>query len=214
VLRAEALLPSVDPDVVIASLIPDDVARVEYSYRFAHRPYFALENGALALRNTPVPGPDVPAPGENAWRRALRQSFLGEFVVHRLDPTGWLVRGNVRAHRDGVEVARRLADRLADAAQAGGHALLWVAAWHPGARDAWLDPVRERAAARGLPLLELGPLLRREIEARGGDWSPLFFVAEGVHGRQPGHMTPQGNALVADAIAGALREHGLLGRSG
>lgn len=205
VLRAEALLPELSPDALVVSVIPDDVQRTEFSYRFAHKPYFERVDGALALRNQPVPDPDTPPPGENAWRRALRRSFLAEFVLHRLDPMGWLVSGGVRVHRDGAAIARALVERLAAQAASGGHRLLLVAAWHPGTRRELLDPVRERAGELGIEVLELEPLLQRDIEAHAGDWSHLFYVAEGVRGLQPAHMTPFGNGVVADAIAERLR---------
>lgn len=205
VLRAEALADELSPDVLVVSLIPDDIERTEYSYRFAHKPYFERVDAALALRNLPVPDPDVPPPGESAWRRALRRSFLVEFVLHRLEPAGWLVRGGVRVHHQGSAIARGLVERLATQAVSRGWRLLLVAAWHPGARRELLDPVRESARELGIEVLELEPVLRREIDARAGDWSHLFFVAEGVRGHQPAHMTPYGNGVVADAIAERLR---------
>ncbi len=205
VLRAEALGDELSPDVLVVSLIPDDVQRTEFSYRFAHKPYVVRVDAGLALRNTPVPDPDTPPPGENAWRRALRRSFLVEFLLRRLEPTGWLVRGGVRVHHDGAAIARDLVERLATQAASRGQRLLLVAAWHPGARRELLDPVRESARELRIELLELEPVLRGQIDARAGDWSHLFFVAEGVRGHQPAHMTPYGNGVVADAIAEQLR---------
>jgi len=208
VLRAETLLSGGDFESLIVSVIPDDVLRCEYAYRFGHKPYFELEAERLVLRNVPVPRPEVSAPGENGLRRVLRRSYLGELVVHRLDPIGWLIRGNVRVHREGTLVARALVDRLADDAERLGLRLLLVAAWHPGARVEPLAPALARAGERSVPVLRLEPVLRREIEARG-DWSDLFIVSERGGRRRSGHMTGLGNGIVATAIAERLRALGI-----
>ena len=200
VLRAEALLTRGGFDTLIVSAIPDDVLRCAYSYRFGHKPYFDLEAGELVLRNVPVPTPDVPAPGENGLRRTLRRSFLAELVAQRLDPPGWLVRGNVRVHRREREVAVALIDRLADQANRLGHALLLVAAWHPGARTQPLAPALARADARGVAVLRLETVLRRAMEARDG----LFTTRDRAGRREYGHMTAEGNELVAGKIAQRL----------
>ncbi|HVN38886.1 MAG TPA: hypothetical protein VMW19_12030 [Myxococcota bacterium] len=203
-LRAEQLVPALTPSVLVVSMIPDDVSRCEDSYRFAHKPWFALEGSALALRNVPVPRPEAPPPGDSALRRLLSHSFLVDLVLRRIDPLGWPLRGSVRVQRDGGAVAAALVDRLADTASRRGMRLLLVAGWHPAARSELLDPVRERARARSIELLELQPVFLHEIETHSGDWSPLFHVAASYGGRA-GHMTPQGNAMVAAAIAERLR---------
>jgi hypothetical protein len=203
-LRAERLAPLLAPGVLVVSLIPDDVARCEDSYRFAHKPWFALEGSSLALRNVPVPRPEMPPPGETALRRLLSHSFLADLVLRRLDPIGWPLRGEVRVQRDGGAVAAALVDRIADSASQRGMRMLLVAGWHPAARTDLLEPVRERARARRIEMLELEPVLMREIETHSGDWSSLFHVAL-RYGGQAGHMTPQGNEMVAAAIAERLR---------
>ncbi|HXK25481.1 MAG TPA: SGNH/GDSL hydrolase family protein [Myxococcota bacterium] len=203
-LRAEQLAPVLAPSVLVVSMIPDDVSRCEDSYRFAHKPWFELEGSGLALRNVPVPRPEAPPPGDTALRRLLSRSFLADLVLRRIDPIGWPLRGSVRVQRDGGAVAAALVDRLADVASQRGMRLLLVAGWHPAARSELLDPVRERARARRIELLELEPVLTREIETHSGDWSGLFQVAV-RYGGQAGYMTPSGNEMVADAIAERLR---------
>ena len=67
VLRGEQLLDGAAraSDVVILSVLPEDVLRCEFSYRYAWKPYFAIEGGRLALRNVPVPQPHEGPPGES-----------------------------------------------------------------------------------------------------------------------------------------------------
>jgi hypothetical protein len=98
-------------------------------------------------------------------------------------------------------IATALVDDLAAESARRGQRLLLVAGWHPGARSADLEPVRARARATGVELLDLEPLLRADIAARR-DWSHLFIAAGP---REPGHMTPHGNERVAAAIADRLR---------
>jgi hypothetical protein len=176
VLRAEELLDRHPVDTLLVSVIPDDVVRCEYAFRFAHKPWFDVEGGALVLHNVPAPRPEEPPPGDSTAWRLLQRSALLELVIRRLDPLGRPVRGSVRVHRRGAEVSSALVDRLAGAAQEGGHEFLLILAWHPGAEVERLAPLRRRALELGIP----------------------------VGGTQPGHMTPLGNGLVADAIAAQL----------
>jgi hypothetical protein len=204
VLRAEELLDRHPVDTLLVSVIRDDVVRCEYAFRFAHKPWFDVEGGSLVLHNVPAPRPEEPPPGDStAWRR-LQRSALLELVIHRLDPPGRAVRGSVRVHRRGAEVSSALVDRLAGAAQEGGHAFLLILAWHPGAEVERLAPLRRRALELGIPVLDLEPVIGRAIDERGGEWSDLFHAILRGGGTQPGHMTPLGNGLVADAIAAQL----------
>jgi len=204
-LRAEQLSAELAPAVLVVKVIPDDVTRCEYAYRFAHKPWFDLDDGALALRNVPVPRPEEPAPGDSAWRRALSHSFLTDFALRRLDPLGWPLRGAVRVQRDGPAVAAALVERLAEQSARQSQRLLLVAGWHPGARGELLDPLRERARALDLEVVELEPVLVREIEAHGGDWTRLFHAAA-AFGGVAGHMTPLANEQVAAVLAERLRD--------
>jgi hypothetical protein len=88
-LRAELLLEQYDPDVVILAFISDDINRTEYSYYPYGRgwkPYFTYENGALSLRNVPVPQKPAPTAyrGFQTLRRALGYSLLADAVLDRI----------------------------------------------------------------------------------------------------------------------------------
>jgi len=205
-LRSEALLerfPSAD--TLIVSLIPDDVSRCEYAYRYAWKPYFEIEDGALVLRNVPVPAPHQGPPEEALWRRAVRWSLLADFVMRRLDPEGWLVPDSVRVHRQGVAVARLLVDRLADHAERRGHRLLLMLQWHPGWDGRPAAPVLERAAERGVEVIQLESLLRSDIQAASDDATRFFNLNPRPDGSyEVGHMTALGNARVAHYLAERL----------
>ncbi len=205
VLRSEVLMRDSAADLLIVSLIPDDVTRCEYSYRYSWKPYFDVQDGALVRRNDPVPGPSEPPPGENRLRRSLRASFLADFVLRRLDPNNWLVRGSVRVHDRGEEVSRLLLDRLVDTAQARGHGLLIVVQWLPVSDMQRAQPLIERARERGVDLLLIEEPLRRAIEAPNATQEDFFHVRSLAGGAtQVGHMSAEGNHFVATKIAERL----------
>jgi len=207
VLRAEQLLERTGANSLVVSFTADDVQRCEYAYRYAWKPWFAVEDGALALRGVPVPAPGAAPAGEPRWRRALRRSFLADLLMRRLDPDRWLLPDSVRVHRQGVSVGRLLIDRLAAAAAERGHRLLLVVQWHPLADTAPSAPLIRRARERDLALLDLEPLLRREIAAHPHGAEGLFRVEHAPGGVVAvGHLTPAGNDVVAGAIAAALAQ--------
>lgn len=204
VLRAEALLERFSPDTLVVSFIPNDVRRCEYAYRFAWKPYFAIEDGALALKNVPVPEPHQGPPGEPWWRRSLRWSFLADFVGRRLDPEGWLLPDSVRAHKQGVAVARLLVDRLVERTRAEDVELLLMLQWHPVWKRELAAPVLAQARQHGIPVLDLERDLQRAIEREGDVYR--FFRRHEKPGRpvEAGHMTAYGNAWVAAQVSEAL----------
>lgn len=201
VLRSEVLLEETSANYLIVSLIPDDVTRCEFSYRYSWKPYFDIEAGALVRRNDPVPPPSVAPPGEGLLRRSLRRSFLADFVLRRLDPNDWLVRGSVRVHKRGEEVSRHLLDRLADHAKERGHGLLVMLQWLPGESTRRAEPFIARARERGVEVLLIEKLLRRAIDS-GEASQETFFHMRSVPGnpKQVGHMSAEGNRFVAEAI--------------
>lgn len=200
-LRAERLLDRYDADPLIVSVLPEDVLRCEYAYRYSWKPYFAIEDGALALHNVPVPGPDRGPPEESWLWRAMRTSFLADLVMRRLEPDAWGVPDTVRAHRQGVDVARLLVDRLVERTRRDGRALWFVIQWLPGGDEEPARSLEERAAFHGVPVIRLVDAL--EPAAREAGVGALFQLhADG----RVGHMKPRGNRLAARAIAARLRE--------
>lgn len=210
VLRAERLLDRFDDaDPLIVSVLPEDVLRCEFAYRYSWKPWFEIEDGELVLRNVPVPEPGRGPPEEPWYRRALRASFLADLVFRRLDPDAWAVPETVRVHRQGVRVVRLLVDRLVEGARRDGRALWIVIQWIPGGDAAPVRPVVERARDHGIPVIPLVDALAPAVERLGMD---ALFVPHAAPGRV-GHMTPRGNQLVAETIAERLLAAGAGGAS-
>jgi len=208
VLRSEVLLDTVPADWLIVSLIADDVDRCEYSYRYGWKPYFDVVEEELVRRNAPVPRPDERPPGDRGLRRILRASFLADFVLRRIDPADWLVRGSVRVHDRGEDVSLLLVDRLAEHAQARGHRILLLVQWVPGTSSRRTDPLVARAHMRGIDVLLLEAPLREEINASGSSTADFFHVREVNGAEQVGHMSASGNRWVAARIARHVADRG------
>jgi hypothetical protein len=205
VLRGEQLLGGVarSADAVILALLPEDVLRCEFSYRYAWKPYFTLDGRDLALHNVPAPQPHEGTPGESWLRRALRRSFLADRVFRRLDPDGWSIPDSVRVHRDGAEVARRLVDRWVEAVGLERRAALLVVQWSPQMVTAPIEGVVAQARERSVPVLDLREVLEPVVRARGIGAAFELHVDPG-RPSGVGHMNAEGNRIAAEAIAAAL----------
>jgi hypothetical protein len=101
-----------------------------------------------------------------------------------------------RVHDDGLEVACRLMRRLADLGRARGMRVVVLALAQDAALEKGEAAVKDRvlacARARGLATVDLFPLL---ADVAQPEREQLFR----------GHMTPAGNAFVANALATHLR---------
>jgi len=214
VLRAEALLARGPAVALVVSIVPNDVLRCEYAYRYAWKPYFTVQDGELALAGVPVPEPDRGPPQEPAPRRWLRRSYLADLVYRRLDPEDWLLPDSLRVHRRGVEVGSLLIDRLDAASRARGVPWLFVLNWYPRANPAPADPIVARARALGVEVLEMQSRIEAELSSGRARIADLYRIhAKEGEPLEVGHMTRRGNALVAAAVAERLRASGI-GRLG
>src|SRR5438552_1321556 len=100
-LRARALVDKYHPDILIVSLIDDDIVRAEFSERHhAEKPYFDVVDGQLSLRNTPVP-PPRPHHGGMWLRKSLGHSLLVHYLMRLLAPAFWFDASSDSIHRHG-----------------------------------------------------------------------------------------------------------------
>jgi len=208
VLATEQFVPRVKPLFVIASFTPGDIRRAELKVAWSReKPYFALEDGKLDLRNVPVPGrPGAPVrlPSVAEW---LGWSALADLLVQRLGiQQGWYFTEVQAVPRGtGETIACRLMPRLA----ALGVPVVVMAQY---SRGYWSDKgphgtadhrsmrsVLACAAAAGLIPFDLSDTLKAAVDARGTD---ALYRSD--------HHSAEGNRVVADLVMRELVNRRLL----
>lgn len=183
------------PDIVIVGFVQDDMERNMLEFRDYAKPRFELADGALALRNSPVP-----APGDMLARERYRSRFL-DLVDMVSQATLW--RSGVNQRRMEA-VTAALLDEIAGESAAAGAVTAFLYLPHseeltnPGltldAERFFTDYCDEREAI----CLNLRPAF-------------LHRMAQGFAVKTPGHWHGSGHELVAEALSAFLAERGLVG---
>ena len=194
VLRSEQLAKVYSPEIIILSFIPDDVRRSEMSYFSGHaKPYFDVDGGMLRLYPAPVPPASALAPLKRLLSVSLMVNVLFDQFMHWDGPATQVV------HQHGREVACLLMGRIATAVRASTARVLILA--QPEAADATPEHLQVKnlvlgcAATAGLQVLDLFPIIERMPASQR---QRLF----------DGHMTAEGNRVVATALAGVFEHEG------
>jgi lysophospholipase L1-like esterase len=191
VLRGERLSEIFAPELLIVGFIPHNVMRCEFSFFLGHpKPYFELDGDGLREHPPPVPG---------SWFAPIRDRLLSISMAAYLFEHSlvWEGPAEERVHGDGLEVACRLMQRLADLGRTRGMRVVVLAQSQDAALEAGDATIKDRvlacARAGGLATVDLFPLL---ADVPVPEREKLF----------KGHMTPAGNAFVANALATYLRK--------
>lgn len=208
VLRTEQITPVVKPVAIVASFTPDDVRRSELKIAWSRqKPYFAMKDGRLDLRNVPVPGHShgpVPLPlaAQLFGWSVLMDDVAKQLGIHE----GWFY-DEVRAVPPGAgeQIACLLMPRLAStgvpvvvlAQYSRGH---WMADTEGKNRDLRIvRKVFDCASAAGLIPFDLSEPLEPVVRSRGVD--ALY---------QTDHHSAEGNSVVAELIMKKLMQEHLL----
>jgi hypothetical protein len=202
VLRTEQLVRALRPAAVVVSFISDDLRRNELS-RFVgfDKPYLIQTGDAVALAGQPVPSPLPARQSLSFWDHVFGWSALLEAVLPRIGwPEDWPY-DSVRVLPRGA--GERMACPLMRRLEVLSLPILVVAQYDEEAWDTRLAAEQRRlasvvlscAAQAGLATLDTFSVL----DARGRRG---LFLPEG-------HLTAEGNALTAKAIALNLRQFGL-----
>lgn len=214
VLRAEQLADRYTPSLIIVSFIEDDLKRAELSTLWwRNKPWFAMENGQLIYKA--AAGPD------GAKLPRLFHSILGR-CFHKLPPRlearAHLVENtllaclppklqhrigySVRVHPAGVgiEIGRRLVERLAQLQKNRESEVVIMAQYPPWVWADWSEAKRQRhatqvildrAAAFGIATLDTYNRIAAEP-------APDRLYAKG-------YMNARGNAMIASLLAATQR---------
>jgi hypothetical protein len=208
VLRTEELAPRLKPALVIVSFTAGDIWRNEQSVAYSRdKPYFAVVDGHLELRNVPIAPPSARPPPLPPAARLFGRSMLAQEIVERLlIGDGWYY-DEVQAMPpgSGPAISCLLMQRLAKLgtpvvvlAQYGRG--VWTAnrAYNAKAlRD--IATVLRCAGDAGLIPFDLADALKAAVQARG---LGAVYRAE--------HHTPDGNRAVAQLVLQELVHRHLL----
>ena len=213
VLRAEQLLPTVQPHTVLIGISFQDILRNNFSvYGGGYKPYFDIEDGKAVLKGVPVPRIEAGSEVKLGWLRSLlSRSYLADEAIAAAGlQDRWLHHGiryrEVHKPHMGAKTSCLLMDRLAARKRETGLRVVVVMMYgDPEIRMKPQPPfaVQVNACAKGagLELVDTYPRFRALLD--GGDAKAYdeLWIDEG--GR-PGHFAPPGNQLVARLVADQL----------
>ncbi len=184
VLRAGRLVPQLEPDLVIVSLIEDDISRTEVSSRSnAEKPFYRLEEGALVLDSAPLL--PFPSDGSHGSIRFLIKSSSALRLVFR----SWLYPEH-KEHEDGLAVSCLLTKQLAALQQRYGIPILLLAEMKEDLPRIELVQLQRCAEASGLDVIDTYPVLSEIRRSSPDRWESLW----------DGHMSAAGNRVIAEIV--------------
>jgi hypothetical protein len=216
-LRAEMLVPLLKPRLLLLQSrlgfgIVADRMRI---YGGAPKPYFTVDNGRLVLHNEPVPI-RASKSGDIGWLRSVfGHSYLVQYVVTRLNLLHWWAAsglGNryVLSNDESVSVSCLLMGRIARLREQYGVKVELV--FQYSALDGMEDPLswskdREKilgcARERELPIVDGLDMLQSAYHAGSvAAYQKLWVMHD--QKRAYGHMSKEGNAMIARLVAEQL----------
>ncbi|MEO0393030.1 MAG: hypothetical protein AAF213_07270 [Pseudomonadota bacterium] len=218
-LRTEQLVPALEPEIVVMSVLYGDMRRSQLAQRTGvEKPYFSIENDALVLNNVPPSRYRPRLEQIGRLRTILGHSYLVDFTMRRVGQAAWWYADGspeVFAHNQLLDVSCKMAERFAQFATAQDFQPLIVIQYF---LRVFVDPQGEKsimemngirqfmacAEAAGLPVLDTFPMLQQAFD---NSVDAGQFVAIYVRG---GHMSSEGNRVIAQLIAERLAEEGWL----
>lgn len=213
ILNAERLLPQLKPSVLLIGILaPDDIRRVGYSSFGRPKPWLDIQNGALIHHNNPVPAPDD-SNYSAGLRRLLAHSFAAHMFAQAIAKDWWLdgLSNQFRRIVNNPEsVTCRMLARLKaqiDAEQMRGILVMQHGGWIYARKEPRSsDAVRVAACARkaGYEIVDEYDHMRAVAESSLDSLKTHYVMHES--GTIYGHMSPVGNAAIADLIAAKLRQ--------
>lgn len=209
VLRAEQLLPLLQPTILIVEAMDYSIVWNSYSSRPRPKPYFTIEEGRLVHHNSPVPTFTRSKYETTRIKDVLGHSLVIDHIMAKFLPDAWYASGQnvtTRIQSDEVEVSCRLLTRLKKLAETHDTRLLLLA--HVQGQDligrnvppSNLQLVNECAQAAGIQVADTFSTFKA-LETREPGGLRKFFS---MHGDIYGHMSAEGNLEVAKVLSDAL----------
>lgn len=211
VLNAERLLAAVKPRAVIVGIYEEDIQRVAYRNYNAPKPYFTREGSSWVLKNHPVPK-HTESTEEPLYKRALAHSLVAHVVLSRFRDYWYAGGGPGYERATGIPapetttcyVLERLRRQLSEqnisavvVMQYGG----WIH-YRDRQRPAYAQAVLRCAAELRYAIVDEFDTLRAVAKKSLSELQQNYVMAGA---NTYGHMSAQGNALVASLIAEKMR---------
>lgn len=217
VLRGEQLLEHTDPEILIVGFLENDISRSEYEvYGGGPKAYFTIENGDLVANNIPVPRNLSADASEHYMVRSFGYSLVATRLIERMNPELFLsFQGPVyrRVPTDPVRVTCLLLERLAEKAKARDIRLIHLMQFGGGLISTTDEPpvgsraVMQCAHNAGYQVVDEFAALRAVYDKDPEDLKNYYVMAD--NGRVYGHMSSQGNQLVAGLVKLAIDNPGM-----
>ena len=212
-LRARELVPKLTPRLLLLTPLSNDALRTAYrrSGR-AFKPYFIIEDGGLVLQQTPVPRTSSKARDVGAIQSVLGYSYGIMWASKLLGyQEVWVNRNKlndkVHSFEEAVRISCLLLDEFIDLGQLHGFELLFGVLYgagevKQGKRHWFSSELLKCARERGLRVVDTFQQFVREIDI---DENRVFELYNRWPDGRLGHMTPEGNRLVAKILSGHVQ---------
>jgi hypothetical protein len=202
-LRALELIETHEPQVLLLSLIYEDIERAGQDIRQGlPKPYFTHEDGRLVLHEIPErvfrEARKYTAAKPTLLRRLLRSSYFVTHLIDRFEPRYWLGLANHEVGNDPVNVTCQLLQDLERRATAAQIQLFVVTQYY----DQEIIKSNSQMSKltnclRNTPVEVIDTFAA--IKSREGSLHTLYFG-------ELTHMTGAGNKVIAETIAAALSD--------
>lgn len=203
-LRAAQLVEQYNVSTLVYSFMHDDVLRNELEERTsAAKPFFEVDREELVLRNVPVPRIGENAASVEGAKNLLAYSYLVHKLMMKWFPDFWLEnrwRSKI-AHSDGLKVGCLLLERLEHFAREKQIGLFVLIQYG----EDGVSNVRQRADLDAV-LKCLSDEATRVVDLRGVLSGIKFDDSDQYARLFNGHMTSEGNQLVARVLYHAMME--------
>lgn len=217
ILRAERLLPVVQPRTLVVGVFEETIERAGYASFGAPKPHFTIDRGEL-VHHPLTPLQEQPhADWRSRARAALAYSAVLDVVLAHVAPAFWL--GNTdeqvmrKADNDPVAVTCALLQRLKARAETAGVQVLllmqhgWKTVTETTEPGTDAKQVAACATAMGLEVIDQFTTLRAAAVESPGALDDLYLSTSDF-----GQMSSKGNRATAELLAGALGKVAALGK--
>lgn len=215
VLRAETLVDVLEPRILVVGVFSQDTLRNIYSvYGGGAKPYFRLENGKAQLSGVPVPRSIAGTKEIGMTRAIFGHSYLVYSIMVRIGKLPMWVssRHHYQQEHDekiGPDISCALMDRLLEIQAARSIRIIFLMQYGGGEivngdRPWFVTPVVQCARDKGLQVIDTFEPLEKIFRSDKAAFKRLYVMHE--NGTVYGHMSAEGNGLIASMIAEQIRK--------